>query len=52
MPGPDYAEEYYRKYQEAYGAEQEQEEDEYNMEDYFSESDDGGAEVPETVPPL
>lgn len=46
VPGPEYEEEYYKKYDEIYGEEVEGDdeeyvdEDEYNIEDYFSESDE------------
>ena len=41
QPGPGYEAEYYKRYQEIYGAEDEvaDEEDEYNIEDYFTESE-------------
>lgn len=39
VPGPEHAEEYYRRYEEAYGVEQE-DEFEYDLEDYFSEEDE------------
>lgn len=43
VPGEGYEDEYYRKYEELYGNEQDNPEDfdEYNIEDYFSESDYG-----------
>ncbi len=44
VPGPDYAEEYYRRFNEVYG--QEDDECEYDIEDYFSE-EENDEEYPE-----
>lgn len=45
VPGPGHEEEYYKRYQELYGEEVVDDEeygneDDYNIEDYFSESDE------------